>query len=247
MNVLITGVGRGLGQALCLSFLGEGHAVWGISRSDSFFVPQNLENYSYSRCDISNEEEVNTLFSSNIDRVKSLDLVVLNAGSMEDDIIDGQFSFDNFKKVFQINLEAQVRLVQLVLPYFHQKRGGMFIGISSLASKRAICKNKIAYASSKAALNMAFESFRIQLARSGIKFKIVNSGPLKADVEREFDGLGATSYQKMARKILSFKDKRSNILNYPWLIHLTYVLSIFFKDNFLSQLLSILPKESKRK
>ena len=35
MNVLITGTGAGIGLAIARRFLREGHAVWGVDRTES--------------------------------------------------------------------------------------------------------------------------------------------------------------------------------------------------------------------
>jgi NAD(P)-dependent dehydrogenase (short-subunit alcohol dehydrogenase family) len=59
MNIVITGSSTGIGRALLLRLLGEGHNVWGLARSDqSKFLPGEKGVFTSTRCDVANWDEV---------------------------------------------------------------------------------------------------------------------------------------------------------------------------------------------
>lgn len=59
LNILLTGSSTGIGRALALHLLGQGHRVWGLARSDqSAFAAAHAERFRHSRCDVGHWNEV---------------------------------------------------------------------------------------------------------------------------------------------------------------------------------------------
>lgn len=234
MNILITGVSSGLGKALALELLKKNNLVWGVSRKDKehLSLKQLFENkeFFYSQCDIGIERNVNQLIKEIKEADYALDIVILNAGLMENDIGINGFDYCSFKKIFNVNFLGSMTIINGVLPLFFNQGLGLFIGISSLAAHSGVVDNKIAYPTSKAALNMAFESFRLQLSNKNIRFLTVNLGPLS-----ETKGLLKASYRQTARKIISLIDKKVNVIDYPCLPSLIFRIFKFLPYSFLSR------------
>ena len=59
MNVVVTGSSTGIGRALVLRLIGEGHRVWGLARSDQadFAATQNGA-FSAARCDVGSWNDI---------------------------------------------------------------------------------------------------------------------------------------------------------------------------------------------
>ena len=236
MNVLITGVSSGLGKELAVQFLSKGDIVWGLSRKEKHSKELQplfaYENFNYRLCDISKEEEVSLLF-----RMEAFipDVVVLNAGNMDDDLKKGKFDYTQFRKVFTVNLFGAVTFMDKLMPIFQQRGKGVFVGISSLSAYRALVMNKVAYPSSKAALSMAFQAFRVQFAESNLRFLTFHLGPM-GEKQRLFQ----TSYQKAAHKVVRhlYSGKQSDVVNFPKAAVLMTKISLFFRDAFLLRMLS---------
>ena len=59
MNIVITGSSTGIGRALVLRLLGEGHNIWGLARSDqSKFEPGEKGAFSSTKCDVANWAQI---------------------------------------------------------------------------------------------------------------------------------------------------------------------------------------------
>lgn len=234
MNILITGISSGLGKTLSLELLRKNNLVWGVSRKDENHpaLKQLFENknFIYSQCDVGIERNVSQLINEIKEANFDIDIVILNAGLMENDIGINGFDYYSFKKIMDVNFLGSMVIIKGILPIFLNQGNGLFIGISSLAAHRGVVVNKIAYPASKAALNMAFESFRLQLSNKNIRFLTVNLGPLS-----EKKGLLRASYRQAARKIISLIDKRVNLVNYPFLPTLIFRIFKFIPDSILSK------------
>src|SRR3989339_904135 len=108
MNILITGVSRGLGKNLAIMLLSQGYNVWGISTKDSSASELvdllQYTNFKYSKCNLKYESEILEFIEQNKDEFSRLNTIIFNAGSMENDLEDGKFNFSKFKEVFDVNL-----------------------------------------------------------------------------------------------------------------------------------------------
>jgi NAD(P)-dependent dehydrogenase (short-subunit alcohol dehydrogenase family) len=82
MNIVVTGSSTGIGRALVLRLIGEGHSIWGLARSDqSQFEVQQKGSFRSSQCDVSKWEET-ARAAGNVSAVwSSIDGLVCCAGS----------------------------------------------------------------------------------------------------------------------------------------------------------------------
>ena len=83
MNVFITGTSSGLGYGLASYYLKNGHTVYGISRKMNAKL-NAYSNFNFLVQDISNFSEVETNLISFLKEAGTLDLVILNAGIMNE-------------------------------------------------------------------------------------------------------------------------------------------------------------------
>ena len=228
MKVFITGVTSGLGKVLVKEFLNRGYRVWGIGRKH---LEDSKENFCYSICDVSKEEDVKRVYEEMENKDFVPDIIILNAGMMKNDLIS-QFSYPVFKETFDINLFGAIKWIDVFLPLFLKRKKGTFAAISSLSAYRALVINKIAYPGSKAALSMVFEGFRLQVPSSGIRFITFHVGPMG-----EGRSLFQIGYQKAAEKIVNHlcRNKKNDVVNFPFIPTLITKISRFFPDGLLSK------------
>ncbi len=63
MKIVVTGSSSGIGRALALRLIGEGHSVWGLARTDQdAFAVEQKGAFRATRCDVSEWEQVERAF-----------------------------------------------------------------------------------------------------------------------------------------------------------------------------------------
>jgi NAD(P)-dependent dehydrogenase (short-subunit alcohol dehydrogenase family) len=83
MKIVVTGSSSGIGRALVVRLLGEGHVIWGLARSDqSAFADAQNGAFSSSKCDVANWEEVARATAFVEKKWKHVDALVCCAGSL---------------------------------------------------------------------------------------------------------------------------------------------------------------------
>jgi len=238
MKILITGVSQGLGCCLAVELLKQGHEVWGISRKEvEHQAIRDLRQYPkflYSQCDLTQESQVIKFIDEITRHNFYAEVLILNAALMENDYINDQWNFLKFKEIIEVNLIGAANLTAKLLPSFQQRKRGLIVGISSIASIRALLTNKIAYAASKAALNMTFESLRLQMGYSypNIRFITVIPGPLE-----QKDQPFSSSYLQVAQKIISIieKSKWKEVYRYPLMSSMVYKIFCLIPDRLVAK------------
>ncbi len=155
MNILITGTSSGVGFGLSKIYLKKGHNVFGISRKSNDVLNKHT-NFRFLSQDLSEFREVESKIPQFLENVPSLDLVILNAGILNEikDLQDT--SLDEIRKVMDVNVWANKiltdSLFKLQIPIGH------VVGISSGASVSG-SRGWNAYALSKATLNMLIDLY----------------------------------------------------------------------------------------
>jgi 3-oxoacyl-[acyl-carrier protein] reductase len=82
MKIIVTGSSTGIGRALTLRLLGEGHEVWGLARSDqSDFAALQGRAFSSARCDVADWGEIDGAVASIAEKWSHVDGLVCCAGS----------------------------------------------------------------------------------------------------------------------------------------------------------------------
>lgn len=150
MNILITGTSSGLGFGLSKYYLDRGHTVFGISRKQND-VLRTYANFRFLFQDLTRFREVETNLISFLNGLKELDLVILNAGVLNEikDLRDT--SLDEIREVMNINVWSNKVLIDLL--FDHVERIHQLVAISSGAAVSG-ARGWNAYSLSKATLNM---------------------------------------------------------------------------------------------
>lgn len=228
MNVFITGVTSGLGKELAKEFISKGYSVWGVGRTN---LGSTEDKFHYSVCDVSKLEDVKRVYEEMKNKKFIPDMIILNAGIIRNDLTP-EFSYSIFREMFNINLFGAVNWIDVFLSVFLKRKKGIFVAISSLSAYRPLVINKISYPSSKAALSMVFQAFRIQFASSALRFITFHIGPMQ-----EKQTLFQITYQKAAEKIVKYLhlNRKADVIDFPFIPTVITKISKFFSDAFISR------------
>lgn len=175
-KILITGDRKGIGRVLSEYFLTNGNIVIGCSRSGSDLKHQN---YLHILCDVSNEDEVKSLFKTIRKTYGSIDVIINNAGmaSMNHILTTPTTTLDklvntNLKGTFLFTREGS-RLMR--------KNGGSIINFSTVASPLNL-EGEAIYASSKAAVEKFSKISASELSGYGIRVNCIGPTPIYTDL-----------------------------------------------------------------
>lgn len=155
MNILITGTSSGLGAGLAAHYLKQGHSVYGISRKSNAALNGN-HNFKFLSQDLSVFEEVENKTGTFLKGITTLDLVILNAGILNEIKDMKDTSLEEIKKVMDVNVWSNKILIDVLfntIPDIKQ-----VVAISSGASLSG-ARGWNAYALSKVTLNMLIKLY----------------------------------------------------------------------------------------
>lgn len=117
------------------------------------------------------------------DVCKGVDFLINNAGYAHNCPVDQQPQ-EELDKIFNINLKAPINLIRLVAGGMKERRSGSIVNVSSVAGLAAL-DDHVAYASSKAALDMVTKVSAKELGPFNIRVNSVNPTVVWTTMGRE--------------------------------------------------------------
>ena len=150
---LVTGAASGIGKACVDSLLARGAAVVGIDLNPAITSLYARPDFLGLECDVSSEDQLGTVLARTADAFGGLDMLVLNAGIFPGGCRIDALGTDEWRKVMQVNLDANFVLMREAHPFLKlAPRGGRVVIIGS-KNVPAPGPGAAAYSASKAALN----------------------------------------------------------------------------------------------
>ncbi len=184
-SVLITGAGRGIGEAIALRLADAGWTVFAGVRNDSSgdrLVVQ-ADRITPVLLDITDETHIAAL----ADRLPGrLDALVNNAGIGVLGPVEA-VSIADFRRQFEVNLFGQVAVTQAVLPHI-RAASGRIIFISSTGGRAPVLMEG-AYCASKFAVEGLADVLRGELRPWRIDVSVVEPGPTDTGPWREIQAM----------------------------------------------------------
>lgn len=178
-KILITGANGGFGALTVKSLLGLGHSVVAAMRNTETKNKAAADELSalgakIVNLDVADDESVNAGVAKAIELMGGLDVIVNNAGVGVLGIQE-QFSTDDFKRLFDINVFGVQRVNRAAVPYLRKQGSGLLIHVSSLLGRISLPFYG-PYNASKWALEALAENYRVELSGFGVDSCIVEPG-----------------------------------------------------------------------
>lgn len=152
---VITGAGAGLGLAIAKRLAGEGARVAMIDLNEEPLqaaVQEVGANGAIFPCDVTREAQVAEVFGRIAAQMGRIDILVNSAGvTGKTSIKTHEVEFDNFKFVFDVNVNGCFLTSRAVLPAMLKQGYGRILHIASIAGKDGNA-GMLAYSASKAAV-----------------------------------------------------------------------------------------------
>jgi 1-acylglycerone phosphate reductase len=181
-TVLITGCSDGsLGAALAIAFHKASLHVYATARNSSKMAHVASIGIETLTLDVLSDSSIATCVS----KVSHLDILVNNAGRTYGTPVS-DLSIPEAKKLFDVNLWAQIAVTQAFLPLLLKSKG-IIVNQTSAASVVAIPFQSV-YNASKAALSMFSDTQRLELKPFGIRVVDLKTGYVKSNLNFHNEG-----------------------------------------------------------
>ena len=167
------------------------------------------------KCDVSIREDVKNAVQITLNTFGKIDIAILNAGINIKSGIN-EFNSKAVKKIFDVNVIGMSYFFEELIPVF-KERGGMFVGVSSLADGRGFPLSGF-YCASKAAATLLLESQRVELKPLNIKVLTVKPGFVRTPMtdKNKFKMPFLMDVEKAAKIIIKGIEKEKSVIQFPW-------------------------------
>jgi NAD(P)-dependent dehydrogenase (short-subunit alcohol dehydrogenase family) len=193
-KVLVTGASRGIGRAIAQRLIEDGLHVINLDKE----APTKLLSHeTLVQVDLSNESALRSALSGVLSE-HSITRLVNNAGIVRPANIDHTTTAD-LAAVMNVNLSAAIICAQAVLPGMRAAHFGRIVNISSRAALGKA--ERIAYASSKAALLGFTRTLALEVASDGITVNAIGPGPIATELFESANPPGAAATQKILENV----------------------------------------------
>jgi sorbitol-6-phosphate 2-dehydrogenase len=175
---IITGAGQGLGEGLARRLDREGCSliIADINYENSKKVAESLKDAIPFKVDVTNEEEVEAMVKTAMDKWGKLDLLVSNAAILIAKAVT-EFPLNEWKKMVDVNFTGYFLCAKAAAKVMIPNKKGNIIQINSKSGKKGSYKNS-AYASVKFAGIGFTQSLALELAEHGIRVNAICPGNL---------------------------------------------------------------------
>ena len=166
-TALITGGTSGIGLAVARNFVENGASVTITGRRDSGAQIASEIGANFVRCDATDEQQVADCFSAVEASDGKIDVLVVNAGTADDEGSIEEFPTDSMKHLIDVNLGG----VFIGLKYGprHMNDGGSIITTGSVAGAGTTNAGAGVYAASKAGVAYLTRTCALEVADRGIR------------------------------------------------------------------------------
>jgi 3-oxoacyl-[acyl-carrier protein] reductase len=187
---LITGANRGIGAVIAKTFAAQGAHLWLTAREPGKLDHLAEECQALSgaevNClymDIREESEVKQAFRQVHSKAKGLDVLVNNAGILQDALL-GMVTSAQLEAVYQTNVFGALYCSQYASRLMARRKGGSIINLSSIIGTQGNAGQAV-YGGSKAAVVGMTKSLAKELAKQKIRVNAIAPGFIDTDMARQ--------------------------------------------------------------
>ncbi|MEN4762453.1 MULTISPECIES: SDR family oxidoreductase [unclassified Chryseobacterium] len=216
-TIFITGASTGLGKTTAKLFQNKGWNVIATMRNPDAETELNqLENVTLLPLDVTNLEQIKSTIHKALE-ISEIDLVFNNAGYGLIGPLES-LSDDQIIRQLDTNLLGVIRVTKEFIPYFRERKSGMFITTTSIGGLVTFPISST-YHATKWALEGWSESLAFELNTFGIDVKTVSPGGIKTDfITRSLDMGTHPEYQGIIDKMMAGTDAMMEAASEPEVI-----------------------------
>lgn len=186
---LVTGCNRGIGRAILEKFAQNGAILYANSRKEGSIDELSVELSSKYNTevipmyfDVTDNKAVKECFMRINKERKQIDILVSNAGIMQDALI-GMIDDKVMEKTFSTNVFAVINLIQYAVKLMGRKKSGSIINMASIVAVQGNAGQAV-YSASKGAIISLTKTASKELSGKGIRVNAIAPGVIDTDMVR---------------------------------------------------------------
>lgn len=189
-TALVTGGAKGIGEAICRALAENGYNI-AVNYNTSENKAQSLKtqlsaitDVEIFKADVSDSEQVNSMFQAVEKRFGGVDLLVNNAG-VSQQVLFTDITDEMWQKMIGVNLTGAFNCCRRALPYMINKKQGNIISITSIWGQVG-ASVEVHYSAAKAGLIGLTKALAKEVGLSGIRVNAVAPGVVLTDMMAQF-------------------------------------------------------------
>lgn len=187
--VLLTGASSGIGKGIALLFAKEGAKVVAVARREDKLKEIADQSKDFAgeiiACegDVSLQKDIDHMVDFTMDKFGRIDVLINNAGVMDNFEAVADVSDELWEKVIAINLTAPMKVLRKVIPIMLKQEKGNVVNTSSVAGLYG-GRAGATYVASKFALTGLTKNTAYMYADSGIRCNSIHPGGVETDISK---------------------------------------------------------------
>jgi NAD(P)-dependent dehydrogenase (short-subunit alcohol dehydrogenase family) len=185
---IVTGAGGGVGKAISKRLSSEGCKVIMLGRDRTKLQKAaseigNKKNTMTVIADITKEAEVLSAIDQTINSFDKIDILINNAGTINDPTPFHEMSEDQWDDLVKTNLFGMFRMTKAVIPIMIENGAGSIVNISSVLGIRSIPRVPLSvYAATKAGVIMFTRSIAVEYGQYKIRCNCVAPSTIRSSI-----------------------------------------------------------------
>ena len=181
-SVLVTAGGSGIGGCIAASFAKSGAQVHIVDLDSNTLEKSSSEipDYVTTQGDVSNESDVERIFSRHYEQFDGIDVLVNCAGIAGPTAMAEEVSIEDWRNCFGVNLDGTFMCSRLAIPAMKRQLSGRIINISSTAGWHGY-PLRTPYSSAKWAVVGFTKSLAMELGQFGVTANVICPGSVDGD------------------------------------------------------------------
>ncbi len=183
---VVTGAGKGIGQAIAQRFLEDDVAGVALFDMDEALVTATAKEMDPTgerviavKCDVSDQENVNAAFAKVVEKFGQVDILVNNAGITRDAMFH-KMTVEQAKKVLDVHFFGTFYCCQAVIGGMRERNYGKIVNVSSTSAFGNI--GQANYSAAKAAIDGFTRTLALESARKNITVNSIAPGMVNTDI-----------------------------------------------------------------
>lgn len=197
MQIVVTGVSRGLGRAMALGFAREGHTVVGCARNVEALKSLQEQLGTPHRCDVvdvSDGDQVQAWAANVLGEIGPPDLLINCAAMINRNAPLWELSESDFSDIVDVNIKGVFHTIKHFVPAMKQPGRGVIVNFSSYWG-RSTSSDVAAYCATKWAIEGLSRGLADDLP-TGMASVALNPGVIHTEMLQLTFGNSAANYPK---------------------------------------------------